>query len=155
MPIYAKVDALTGEFHERDCGECGILSISGVFDPSDSELQEFKATNASQDHAMVEISPKERDMFAKIVVTVQRNGKEIEVPYNENIMDEDERKSMRVEKKYKIDIAKMTTDMKDRAKMDVPIEIDVMGGKEIIGYEQKPESVVTERYKQAISKEII
>lgn len=147
MPIYVKVDAATGEFHERDCSECGILSISGEYDHSDLELQEFKNANASQGHIIVEISPKERDMFAQVVVTVQRNGKEIEVPYNENIMDEAERKSMSVEKKYKIDLAKMTTDMKDRAKLDVPIEIDVIGGKEIIGYELKPENIVTEKIK--------
>ncbi len=147
MPIYVKVDAVTGEFHERDCSECGILSISGDYDPSDLELQGFKISNASQGHIIVEILPNERDMFAQIAVTVQRNGKEIEVPYNENIMDEAERKSMRVEKKYKIDLSKMTTDLKDRAIVDVPIEIDVMGGKEIIGYERKPESIVTERNK--------
>ena len=148
MPIYAKVDSTTGEFHERDCGECGILTISGYFDIDDEEIEVFKSSNSSEGHTIVEISSEEKDKFAEIVVTVERGDKRIEIPPDENIADDVERKSMTVEHKYKVDLSRSTTDLIDRSVIDIPIEAEGIGGKEIIGYQQKPEVIVTEKERE-------
>lgn len=146
MPIYAKVDKDTGEFHDN-CGACGILSISGL-SIDDEETLIFKETNSDEAHVLIEISSPENDLLAQLTIHVERDGKIVEVPSNENILDEVERKSRIVEPKYKLDINKATTDIRDREKEDdlsKPIEIEGPGGKEIIGYEQKPEPIVTVR----------
>lgn len=51
---------------------------------------------------------------------------------------------------YKINILTAVESIPDRAKVNVPIEIEGMGGKEIIGFEEKPESIITERKKEVI-----
>jgi hypothetical protein len=60
-----------------------------------------------------------------------------------------EREPETARRKYKVDLQRVKKFVIDRPKIDVPIEIDGIGGKEIIGYEQKPESIVTERQKPA------
>ena len=44
-----------------------------------------------------------------------------------------------------IDMNKASRKIGDREIVDVPIEIDGIGGKEIIGYEEKPVGIVVER----------
>lgn len=45
----------------------------------------------------------------------------------------------------KIDTKKAAQKLGDRLTIDVPIEIEGPGGKEIIGFEQKPEGIIVER----------
>jgi hypothetical protein len=147
MPLYARVDSETGEFHDRNCSECGFLSISGD-NIEDPEVKAFIVNNSRDSHVIVEVSPYEKDRLVELVVTVERGGRRIEVPANQNIFDEQEAKSVEMYSKYKIDLGKATSNMNDRPKVDdfdKPIEIETPGGKEIIGYEQKPEPIVTVR----------
>lgn len=150
MPTYLKVDAETGEMHPTECGVCGVLSISGA---SEDEIQIFRDANNSDGHILVEITNEEKDKIAVVIKTIERNGERIEVPYYEYTQDKTERRSELIESKYKIDINQVVPMLKDRRKIDditKPIEIDGVGGKEIIGYEQKPESIIIERSDQII-----
>lgn len=140
MPIYAKVDKNTGDFH-NDCGSCGLLSISGD-SLNDPEVMVFKNTNADDNHVLVEISSAERDKMKETIITVERDGNRIEVPVDSNILDELERKSRIIRTKNKIDLNKATTDMRDRAKVNDTLEIDGPGGKEIIVIGEEPESII-------------
>lgn len=147
MPTYVLVDDVTGEFHDRDCGVCGFLSLSGG---SEEEISLFKENNVHSGHELVEVTTEEKDRLVEITKSVVRNGERVEIPYYQNINDIEEKKTEEITSKYKIDISKAKSDLKERVKVDdlsKPIEINTMGGKEIIGYEQKPEPIVTERQK--------
>ena len=147
MPTYVLVDNVTGEFHDRDCGVCGFLSLSGW---SDEEINLFKEQNVHSGHELVEVTTEEKDMLVEIVKSVVRNGERVEIPYHQNIYDINEKKTEEITSKYKIDISKAKTDLKERGKADdlsKPMEINTMGGKEIIGFIQKPESIIIERQK--------
>jgi len=45
----------------------------------------------------------------------------------------------------KLDMEKASSMLDQREKVEAPIEIDGIGGKEIIGYEEKPVGIVVER----------
>jgi hypothetical protein len=146
MPTYVLVDS-TGEFHDKDCGVCGFLSISGG---SEEEINIFKEHNTHDGHLLVQVTYEEKDRLVEIKKSVIRGGTRVEVPYDENINDIEEKKTEEITSKYKIDVNKAKTDLKERAKVDdlsKPIEINGIGGKEVIGYKQKPESIVIERSK--------
>lgn len=140
MPDYVRVIAETGEMHERNCGVCGYMSVSGTV--SDEELAEFKAANAAEGHILVEVTTAERDQLVEIGKSVIRGGERVEVPHDENIFDVEELLTEEISLKYKVDVGKARTDIKSRDKVDVPIEINVVGGKEIIGYVTMPEGIV-------------
>lgn len=92
---------------------------------------------------LVELLPEEYSALAVLDIVVNRNGKD-EVIQAEDITDADQ---LQILKRYNLNPDKLTKFVEDRNKIDVPIEIDGIGGKEIIGYEQKPEGIVMERKK--------
>lgn len=102
---------------DADCGICGY----GV----SSDYSDFENFNAP-DHSIIEIN---NDEHTAIIESLTVDEKGI------------------VTLGAKIDIEKARMKLEDRLKVDVPIEIDGMGGKEIIGYELKPEGIVVEKGK--------
>ena len=92
-------------------------------------------------YKLVELTPEEHRNLGLLDIVTERDGKEVVITAEE-IKSED---NARPEFKYKIDTEKMHRYVEDRIKIDVPIEIQGPGGPEIIGFEQKPETIVTER----------
>lgn len=109
---------------DADCGICGY----GVC----ADYDDFDRFN-DPDHIMIEITDTER---TAIVTSV--------------IVDE----NRKVSTNAKLDLSKVKQKLKDRVQIDVPIEIDGIGGKEIIGYDQKPETIITEKTKKTKAAKI-
>lgn len=131
--FYMVVNKNTGEMDDN-CGRCSIGIVAGYKD--------FEAFNLDDSHMIVEISYDEFEvMNSSVKYKIIEDGKEV-------VLD-DFPLDILAEPFYskKLDVTKVKTKLDDRLKIDIPIEIDGIGGKEIIGYERKPESIVTERNK--------
>jgi len=89
----------------------------------------------------VELTPDEHQAVGILNIIVEREGKEVVIEYT----DIQPGGMPRGENKFKLYIAKMEKYVADRPKVDIPIEAEMPGGKEIIGYDQKPESVIVEK----------
>ena len=105
---------------DAECGICGY----GVC----ADYDDFDRFN-DPDHVMIEITDAERTAIVTSVV-VDANRK--------------------VSTNAKLDLSKSEQKLKDRVQIDVPIEIDGIGGKEIIGFDKKPESIITEKTKETV-----
>lgn len=155
MPIFARIDKNTGEFHKRNCSKCGLTTISGDFTPE--QLDIFVTASSDELHTLIEITQAEKDALVQQIVIATIDGKDTELTEEEaNLLDWNIRKKAIYERKYAIELTDKPTYIKDRVTepdMTKPIEIESMGGKEIIGYEQKPESIIIERSVRVIKAE--
>lgn len=142
MPIYAVVNKATGQF-DADCEHCAIRSISGG-GIDDRDVRVFESAATDDGHVMIEISSAEREELIKIKYTVERNG-EVFTTHEQGELEYFEREKASREPAAVIDMNKASRKIEDREIVDVPIEIDGIGGKEIIGYEEKPIGIVVER----------
>lgn len=102
-------------------GECSICKLGTCCDASD--IERFDDAN----HKIIEITDEEH---LAVVASVR--------------VDE----NFKVETTALPDMGKAAKFLKDRVQIDVPIEIDGPGGKEIIGFDKKPESIITEKTKE-------
>lgn len=144
MPKYVIVNSETGLMDDR-CPYCAFLSMSGDFD--DDEVGVFENQPVPEGHIMIEVMSAEMDDIRKVKYQVVRNG-EIVILDESEVVDNEERLSAPKEPKYMIDIGKATPKLKNRAKVEdqsKPIEAEGIGGKEIIGYDEKPIGIVVER----------
>lgn len=135
----AKFFAIVRE--EKGSLEDGHLCYVG----NDSDMDSWKVEPG---YKLVELTPEEHTSLSLLDIVVERDGKEVVVEAKE-IRSDDNAKGV---KKYEIDVGKVTKYVKDRLKVDVPIEIDGIGGKEIIGYELKPETIITEKAEKIKAK---
>lgn len=144
MPVYAIVNRLMVEFDDN-CSFCGIASISGTR-VNDSDVEAFEAAELDENHMRVEITNEERMNLVKREYVVEREGKVFKT-LDPADLDYFEREAAASVPVFKIDPGRAEGKIEDREKVEVPIEIDGPNGKEIIGYEQKPVSIVIERDK--------
>lgn len=121
MRRFMVVNKDTGEL-ESFCEICGIKGIGDTDDPA--------IIQTDDNHTAIEVTQIEVDAMSAST----REGKEPHI----------------IEYGAKLDPEKMKHTIADREKVDVPIEIDGVGGKEIIGIERKPVEIVTERKKEII-----
>lgn len=124
MRQFMVVNKNTGEI-ESSCEVCGIKGIGNNDDPAIIQIDE--------NHTVIEVMQDEVDAIAASLT----EGKEPHI----------------IEYGVKLDPAKMKRTLDERGKVDdttKPIEVEKPGGKEIIGYEKKPENIITERKKEVI-----
>lgn len=124
MRLYLVVNKDTGEL-ESLCEVCGIQGIGNNDDPAIIRVDES--------HTAIEVTQEELDAMAASL----REGKEAHI----------------IEYGMKLNPVKMKRTIDERAKVEdlsKPIEVEKPGGKEIIGYEEKPESIIAERKKEVI-----
>ncbi|HVY55623.1 MAG TPA: hypothetical protein VHC46_07690 [Thermodesulfobacteriota bacterium] len=154
--IYLIVNKETGEFHERDCLKCGVFTISGeTLDNSTLLFQQGLEDSLNETHALREVTPKEHDDFCSLVYEFERDGKLVST-IDPSILTLEERDSATIKRPFILDLSSQSVNVKDRKQVDDlsnPVEIDGIGGKEIIGFEQKPESIVIERSDPIIKAE--
>lgn len=142
MPIYAVVNKSTGQF-DTNCEHCSIRSISGG-GIDDTDVQIFEAAAMDDGHAMIEITSMEREELIKIKYMVERNG-EVFTTYEQGELEYFERENASRELVSEIDMDKASRKIHGREIIEVPIEAEGIGGKEIIGYDEKPVGIVIER----------
>lgn len=124
MRLYLIVNKSTGEL-ESLCEICGIRGMGNNDDPAIIPVDE--------NHTVIEVTQGELDAMSASL----REGAEPHI----------------IEYGAKLDPAKMKRTLAERDKVDdttKPIEVERPDGKEIIGYEKKPESIITERKKEII-----
>lgn len=97
-------------------------------------------------YRLIEVTGEEHRALGLYDIIGTRDGKQV-VLDAKNLRPED---NPHGERKYKLDMQKLERNVADRPRVAVPIEAEGIGGKEIIGYEEKPESVITERKKEVI-----
>ncbi len=119
MRLYLVVNKDTGEL-ESFCEVCGIKGMGNNDDPAIIPVDE--------NHTAIEVTQEELDAMSASL----REGKEPHI----------------IEYGAKLDPAKMKPTLDERQKIDVPIEAEGVGGKEIIGYDRKPVNLITERKKE-------
>lgn len=142
MPVFAIVNSQTGEY-EYGCPDCYMLSISSGDDKE--EIEQFRISQSIPDgHTLIELTSDELIELRKINFIVKRNNEEIVLENIKELTLEEQDTAGRFHPN-KLDKSKMTPKLEDRPKIRVPIEADGIGGKEIIGFQEKPESVIIER----------
>ena len=127
------------------CPYCAFLSMSGDF--NDDEVGVFESQPVPEGHVMIEVMSAEMDDIRKVKYQVVRNGEIVMLDESE-VVNNEERLSAPKEPKYKVNIEKAAPKLEDRAKVEdlsKPIEAEGLGGKEIIGYDEKPVWIVVER----------
>lgn len=119
MRLYLIVNKDTGEL-ESFCEVCGLRGMGNNDDPAIIPIDD--------NHTVVEVTQEEWDAMSASL----REGEEPHI----------------IEYGAKLDPAKMKPTLDERQKVDVPIEAEGIGGKEIIGYDRKPVNLITERKKE-------
>jgi len=104
----------------------------------DSDIDLYKIDD---EHALVELTPEEFSELSLVDIATNRDGKETIITAEELTPQDNPRAVI----KYRIDTDKLIRRIDDRPKIQIPIEIDGIGGKEIIGFHEKPESIIIER----------
>lgn len=127
MRLYLVVNKDTGEL-ESFCEVCGIKGMGNNDDPAIIQVDE--------NHTAIEVTQEELDAMSASL----REGEEPHI----------------IEYGVKLDPERMKRTLAEREKvkdLSRPIEVDGIGGKEIIGYEDKPENVLVEREKKESKKD--
>lgn len=108
---------------------------------NDSDMDNWKVESG---YKLVELTSEEHFRLGLLDIVAMRDGEQVIVTA-EDVKSDDNAGPVF---KHKIDTGKLERNVKDRPKIDVPIEIEGIGGKEIIGYEQIPVTIVIERTDQ-------
>jgi len=142
MPVFAIVDSETGEY-EYGCPDCYILSVSGGDDKE--EIEQFRTSQSiAEGHSLIELTSDELPELRRINFIVSRNNEEIVLEDMKELTLEEQDTAERFHPN-KLDKSTMTPKLDDRPRILIPIETDGIGGKEIIGFEEKPESIIIKR----------
>ena len=134
---YAIVNKITGEL-DNNCSVCAI----GVV-PNDELLSVFAIDD---NHTILEITDEERAALIASVVDTNNPDRTKDFNTKEEILIP----NYTYASKFNPD--KIVQRLDDRVKVDVPIEIEGPGGKEIIGFEQKPESIIIKNNTEVLNE---
>lgn len=115
MGIFVIVNSETGEV-ESGCPQCGIVDMGDSSDASIIPLD--------QGHTAIEVTMEEKGEFAEAKVLGEGGHFEYGM---------------------KLDMRKAAGKLEEREKVEVPIEAEGIGGKEIIAVEEKPVGIIVER----------
>lgn len=116
MRLFLVVNKETGEMESF----CSVCSFNGIGDTDNPDI-----IQSDENHTIVEITQEEMDAMAASLIS---NEETREVKYG-----------------AKLDPKKMKPALSEREKVEVPIEAEGIGGKEIIAYDEKPVGIVVER----------
>lgn len=115
MRTYLVVNKETGEL-ESNCGVCGFNGIGNNDDPDIITIDD--------NHTVVEVTQDELDSMAASLVSPD----DVHLVYG-----------------AKVNIEKSAKKLEMREKVEVPVEAEGIGGKEIIAVEEKPVGIIIER----------
>jgi len=133
------VNKETGEFDDN----CSVCSI-GLFS-ADADFEIIESLQCDDTHSVFELTEEEyRLMNSSMDMEEVTRTKKVYDPESEQFV---EISFVRLIPHYslKVDISKAQKRIVQRDRVDVPIEVEGIGGKEIIGYETKPVGIVVER----------